>query len=126
MTETHLAQAALVLLSFCIIAETIQQLAFKAGADQSGRVGGHPLGVALNPLIWLGVGLWIVESIAWVMVLKRAPLSLAYPIMTATYATVPMAGLILLRERMSRRQMVGAALIFAGVLCVGLGGLKGG
>jgi undecaprenyl phosphate-alpha-L-ara4N flippase subunit ArnE len=46
----------------------------------------------------------------------------AYPMMTLTYATVPVAGLILLRERMSRRQLAGAGLIFAGVALVGLAG----
>ncbi|WP_304165559.1 permease [Phenylobacterium aquaticum] len=123
MSETHLVPAALGLLAFCVAAETVQQLAFKTGADRASASGGPPLGVALQPLIWLGVGLWAVESIAWVLVLQRAPLSLAYPIMTATYATVPLGGLILLRERMTGRQRLGAGLIFAGVLCVGLSGL---
>jgi drug/metabolite transporter (DMT)-like permease len=42
--------------------------------------------------------------------------------MTLTYATVPLAGILLLRERMSARQMAGAALIFAGVALVGISG----
>lgn len=121
--ETHLIPAALGLLAFCVIAETVQQLAFKAGTNRAGASDSVVRGVALQPLIWLGVGLWVVESIAWVLVLQRAPLSLAYPIMTASYATVPLGGLILLRERMSGRQRLGAGLIFAGVLCVGLSGL---
>jgi len=54
---------------------------------------------------------------------ERARLSLAYPVMTLTYACVPVAGLILLRETMSSRQKLGAALIFAGVVCVGASGL---
>ena len=37
-------------------------------------------------------------------------------------AIVPLAGLLLLKERMGRRQMAGAALICAGVLLVSLAG----
>ena len=120
MTATHLLSAALALLAFCVAAETLQQLSFKSGANRTGD-GGR--GLALQPLIWLGVGLWVIESVAWVLVLQRTPLSLAYPIMTATYATVPLGGLLLLKEPMSGRQRLGAGLIFVGVVCVGLSGL---
>ena len=120
MTATHLMPVALALLAFCVAAETLQQLSFKSGAN---RAEGRGLALALQPLIWLGVGLWVIESVAWVLVLQRSPLSLAYPIMTATYATVPLGGLLLLREPMSARQRLGAGLIFAGVVCVGLSGL---
>ena len=79
--------------------------------------------MARQPLIGLGIALWCVESVAWVLVLRHTPLSLAYPIMTLSYAAVPLAGVLLLRERLSRRQWAGAASIFAGVVCVGLSAL---
>jgi undecaprenyl phosphate-alpha-L-ara4N flippase subunit ArnE len=129
MTPAHLAIPALGLLAFCVAAETVQQISFKLGADRAGqanRQGGGPgfaRGVALEPLIWAGAALWVVESIAWVLVLQRAPLSLAYPVMTLTYACVPLAGLLLLHETLSARQKLGAALIFTGVVCVGASGL---
>jgi drug/metabolite transporter (DMT)-like permease len=122
MIAARLAPLALALLAFCVIAETIQQLSFKAGSTRADLAPSLARGVVAQPLIWLGAMIWVVESIAWVNVLQRAPLSMAYPIMTATYATVPLAGLLLLRERMSRKQMAGAALIFAGALLVGIAG----
>jgi drug/metabolite transporter (DMT)-like permease len=118
-----LAPAALGLLAFCIVAETVQQLSFKLGADRAGAADGFFRGVAVQPLIWLGVALWVVESIAWVLVLQKAPLSLAYPVMTLTYAAVPLAGVVLLKEKMTRRQLAGAYLILGGVICVGLSGM---
>jgi drug/metabolite transporter (DMT)-like permease len=120
MTSPHLMPVALALLAFCVVAETLQQLSFKSAAN---RATGGGLGLVLQPLIWLGVGLWVIESVAWVLVLQRTLLSLAYPIMTATYATVPLGGLLLLKEPMSGRQRLGAGLIFAGVVCVGMSGL---
>jgi undecaprenyl phosphate-alpha-L-ara4N flippase subunit ArnE len=116
MTAARLVPVVAGLLAFCVAAETVQQISFKRGASD----GPSAAGLALQPLIWLGVLLWVVESIAWVLVLQRAPLSLAYPIMTLSYATVPLAGVLLLKEALSPRQLAGAALIFGGVLCVGL------
>lgn len=118
-----LLPAALGLLAFCVGAETVQQVSFKAGAERAGAAASFAAGVALQPLIWLGAAIWVVESIAWVLVLQRTPLSVAYPIMTLSYATVPLAGVVLLRERMSKRQLVGAGLIFCGVVCVAVSGL---
>ena len=122
-TPHHLAPVALALIAFCVAAETLQQLSFKLGAVRAAQARSFVHGVALQPLIWAGALLWVVESVAWVLALQRAPLSLAYPVMTLTYACVPLAGVVLLRERMSRRQKLGAALIFAGVVCVGASGL---
>ncbi|MFC3070641.1 DMT family transporter [Phenylobacterium soli] len=122
MTAEKLVPAALGLLGFCIAAETVQQLSFKVGNGRAESRPGFVRAILTQPLIWTGILLWIVESIAWVLVLQKSPLSMAYPVMTLTYATVPLAGLVLLRERMSRRQMAGAALIFAGVLLVGVSG----
>ena len=122
MTSARLIPAALGLLAFCIVAETVQQLSFKVGSGRAEGAERFVRGVVSQPLIWIGIGLWVVESIAWVLVLQTSPLSMAYPVMTLTYATVPLAGVALLRERMSRRQMLGAALIFGGALTVGLAG----
>ena len=122
MTAERLVPAALGLLAFCIVAETVQQLSFKVGGGRAEAQASFVRGLALQPLIWLGLALWVVESIAWVLVLQKAPISMAYPVMTATYATVPLAGLLLLKERMTGRQMLGAGLIFGGVVLVGIAG----
>lgn len=122
MTAVRLLPSALALLAFCVTAETVQQLSFKVGTERAGNAMGAIGAVLRQPLIWLGVLIWVVHSIAWVQVLQKSPLTLAYPVMTLTYATVPLAGFLLLRERMGRRQMFGVALIFAGVLLVGVSG----
>jgi undecaprenyl phosphate-alpha-L-ara4N flippase subunit ArnE len=123
MSPAHLIPAVIGLLAFCVTAETVQQLSFKLGAERAGEGERFARSALLQPLIWAGAAIWVIESIAWVLVLQKAPLSLAYPVMTLTYAAVPLAGLVLLKEKMSRKQMAGAALIFAGVLCVGASGL---
>jgi len=122
MTPAVLVPAALGLLAFCIVCETVQQLSFKLGSDRAETRASFVRGVVGEPLIWLGAAIWVVESIAWVLVLQRAPISLAYPVMTLTYAAVPLAGVVLLKEPMTKRQAIGAALIFGGVVLVGASG----
>lgn len=119
----HLTPVALGWLAFCVTAESVQQICFKAGSNHTAPDRHPVLGALLQPLIWAGIGLWAIEVVAWIFVLQQAPLSLAYPVMTLTYVGVPLAGMLLLGERPSRRQMAGAALIAGGVICVGLSGI---
>lgn len=119
----HLTPAALGLLAFCVAAESVQQLCFKAGSNRT-TPDSHPVVATLvQPLIWIGVAIWAVEAVTWIFVLQRAPLSLAYPVMTLTYVGIPLGGMLFLRERPSPRQLAGAALIAAGVTCVSLSGI---
>lgn len=122
MNLAPMTLAALTLLAFCVTAESVQQIGFKVGAERAGKAASLLRGALAQPLIWLGAGLWVAESVAWVQVLERAPISQAYPIMTLTYATVPLAGLLLLKERMTARQALGAALIVGGAVLVGASG----
>ncbi len=122
MNPPRLSAIALGLLAFCVFAETVQQVSFKSAANVDGEISGSALRFARQPLVWLGAAIWVVESIAWVQVLQRTPLSLAFPIMTLSYAAVPLAGVLLLGERLSIRQVFGAGLIFLGVVCVGFSG----
>jgi undecaprenyl phosphate-alpha-L-ara4N flippase subunit ArnE len=109
------------LLAFCIALEVMRELCFKAAADDSGE-GGYFAALARRPVLWLGLTAWAVEVVAWVAVLQRAPLTIAFPIMTVTYAAIPIAGHWLLKERLSARQSAGAALVAVGVICVGVAG----
>ena len=118
-----LSLSILALLGFCIVTEIARELSFKRASTGAQASTSYVLGLAKQPLLWLGIAFWAVEVVAWILVLEHAPLSLAYPIMTLTYAGIPLAGALALRERLSRTQMLGAVLVAAGVGCVSLAGL---
>ena len=111
------------LLAFCIVTEIGRELSFKAASDGAEGQSAYLAALALQPVLWLGILLWFVEMVAWVLVLETTPLGLAFPIMTLTYAGVPLAGTLILKERLTPIQIAGAALVAAGVACVGLSGL---
>ncbi|MBU4432976.1 MAG: permease [bacterium] len=119
----HLTAASAGLLAFCITTEIGRELSFKAASDGADGKSAYLAALALQPVLWLGILFWFVEMIAWLLVLEHTPLGLAFPIMTLTYAGVPLAGTLILKERLAPLQIVGAALVAAGVTCVGLSGL---
>jgi drug/metabolite transporter (DMT)-like permease len=114
---------ALGLIGFCIAAEIGREVCFKRAAEASEASETYAAMVARQPVLWLGLAFWAVEIVAWVMVLQTTRLSLAYPLMTLTYAGMPLAGRLLLKERLGRGQMLGAGLVALGVVCVGMSGL---
>lgn len=111
------------LLAFCVAAEIARELCFKAAANAAQDAPNYPLGLALQPILWLGLAFWISEAICLVLALEKVPLSLAYPITNLPYAGIPIAGALLFRERLTRGQIAGAALITVGVVLVGTSGL---
>ena len=111
------------LLAFCVAAEIGRELSFKAASDGAVGKPSYLAALATQPVLWVGIVLWFVEMVAWIQVLERTPLSLAFPIMTLTYAGVPIAGALVLKERLTRSQIAGAALVALGVSCVGMSGL---
>jgi undecaprenyl phosphate-alpha-L-ara4N flippase subunit ArnE len=108
------------LLGFCVAAEIGLELNFKIASNRVQGVSPYVLALARQPALWLAITLWAMEVPAWIVVLEHAPLAIAYPLMTLTFAGVPLASALLLGEPFTRRQAAGAALVTAGILCVGL------
>lgn len=115
----------LALLGFCVLAEIARELNFKAASMQAAP-DRYVLSLASQPLLWCGIGLWVVEVAAWLLVLERTSLAVAFPITTLTYAGTPLAAALVLNEPLSRRQKLGAGLVSAGVFCIALSGFGQG
>jgi undecaprenyl phosphate-alpha-L-ara4N flippase subunit ArnE len=75
-----------------------------------------------RPQVWIGVLLWATGAFAWIGVLQILPLGVAFPLETSTYAVIPLAAMLLLRERLRKPQLAGAALVVLGVACVAWSG----
>ena len=95
--SSALTSASAGLLAFCIVTEIGRELSFKAASDGAQGKQAYVAALALQPVLWLGIVFWFVEMIAWLLVLETTPLSLAFPIMTLTYAGVPLAGTLILK-----------------------------
>jgi len=113
-----------VLVAFSIVLDVIGQLCFKIGLDRLPELEG---GFRLNafwlqvfnaPMLWAGVGAYVIEFFVWLQALSRAPLSLLFPAAALAYCGVVFAGKVLLGEYVSRRRWMGTLVITLGVMLV--------
>jgi len=121
-----MSAAMIALLAACVVIETARELCFKLGVDSDERSEtekGIVQMVLTTPWLMLGIGLWIIEMIAWIVVLEQVPLNIAFPVVSLVYATVPITTRWLLNERMTRWQWTAAGIIVTGVALVGTTGI---
>jgi drug/metabolite transporter (DMT)-like permease len=67
----------------------------------------------------VGVGLYALTSVAWLVALQSLPLSRAYPALALTFVLVPMLAKLLLGEQVALVDVLGMLLIVIGVSIVG-------
>lgn len=111
---------AFALIGLCISAEIAHELTFKLAANRAAGRENYAVALVGEPWLWAGIVLWVAQTAIWIVVLQSVPLVVAFPLITLSYAGVPAASALLLKERMTFEQAVGAVLILAGVMCVGL------
>jgi undecaprenyl phosphate-alpha-L-ara4N flippase subunit ArnE len=97
------------------------QLCFKIGLDRpaAAAAGGRLWRrVVTSPWVWAGFLAYAAELAAWLALLSRAPLSLAFPLASLSYCGVLLASRFVLGEAVSRRRWLGVGLITVGVAIV--------
>ncbi|AZF19954.1 EamA family transporter [Pseudomonas sp. R3-52-08] len=118
----------MMLLALSIVLDVIGQLCFKLGVDRLPQLdGGFRLrafwGQVFNaPLLWAGIGAYVIEFFVWLEALSRAPLSLLFPLAALAYCLVVLAGRVVLKETVSRRRWLGTLVITFGVMLVAIAG----
>jgi undecaprenyl phosphate-alpha-L-ara4N flippase subunit ArnE len=109
------------LMALTTMLDVVGQLSFKAGLSRSAaHEGARPLWrrVVGSPWIWAGCGAYAAELAAWLAVLSRAPLSVAFPLASLSYCGVLLASRFVLGEKVPPRRWLGASLITFGVAIV--------
>jgi drug/metabolite transporter (DMT)-like permease len=95
------------------------QLLFKMAADQI-----KP-GFAITSyglvILALALAVYGAATIAWVLVLRQAPLSKVYPYMALAFVIVPLASKVFLGESLAPQYWAGVALLFAGLVLISRG-----
>lgn len=114
---------------FCVMLGSIAQLSLKNGLTSVGRfesdlagptsvvvqLFGFLLRAFRNPFVIFGFMLYGVASLAWIVVVSRVPLSLAYPMIALTYVIVVIMSRILFHEDVSTMRFASLAVICLGV-----------
>ena len=110
------------LIVFSIICSVAGQTVLKLGTTQ---MGSHPnagaeflLTAFRSPLVWLGLVFYGVSVLAWILVLSRLPLSLAYPFLALNFVLIAITSSVFLGESIPPMRWGGIGLIIAGILLI--------
>lgn len=104
------------------------QVTLKAAMDRIGRIGSAQvseagdtlLRAAKEPLLWVGLFLFGVSALFWLVVLSRVPLSVAYPIVGISYILIVLFARIFLHEHVPGLRWVGVIIVALGIAVIGL------
>ena len=105
------------LLLLSVFISSVSQIILKKAADKTYE---STLKEYINPMVIGAYGLFFCSVILTMLALKHVPLSMS-PILESTgYIFVSVMGYIFLKERFSRRKLMGFALILAGIVIFNL------
>ncbi len=71
-----------------------------------------------SPPFWLGMTCYAASLCVWLAALAKAPVSVAYPMLSLGYVVVAFASALWLGEALTPERLLGIALICAGVVLV--------
>lgn len=100
------------------------QTAIKLGVSQPQAVGNTSTLLSLvtlilgSPWVLLGLTLYGIGAIAWIAVLARLDLSLAYPLLALNFVLITLSSQLFLGETVPTMRWVGMLVICAGIVIV--------
>lgn len=101
---------------FTVILLSIGQVLFKFA---SGKINleenGIVKGLLFNPALIIALCVYAIATIAWVIVLSRVELRVAYPYAALAFLIVPTLSYLFLGEEFSIKTYIGGFIILAGV-----------
>lgn len=113
------------LIILTVLFNTAAQLALKAGMLQIGffsftleNLLPITIKIITSPWIILGIVIYIISVVTWLMVLSRTPVSIAYPLSSLGYITSAIAAYYLLSENLTPLRIIGIIIILVGVYLV--------
>lgn len=107
-----------VLLAATVLLISLGQILLKLGAE--GLKGGAScsvtvLGFCLTWHLMVGVVIYALATVTWILTLREMPLSIAYPVVSLSYVVVALLSVTFLGEQLSWMYGLGLLLIMGGV-----------
>lgn len=118
----------LALLIVSVVFAIAGQLTLKSAMEEVGRIGAREVSAAgetikravKEPRLWIGLFLFGVSAIFWLVVLSRVPLSVAYPFVGVSYILIVAFSRLFLHEHVPTLRWVGVVIVALGIAIVGL------
>lgn len=109
------------------VAASIGQVLFRKGAMAPGAHGDGTIfrsvvALVLNPTVFLGLLLYGLSTVLWLLGLSKIPLSAAYPFTALTFVLVMIASRVVLGEHIPLWRTLGLLLIIGGFVLSSVAG----
>jgi multidrug transporter EmrE-like cation transporter len=113
----------LVLLLFAVGSAAVGQLLLKHGMVTATKKveqtkGSLAIAAGTSPWVLLGLTVFAVSAVAWLMTLSKVPLSLAYPFNALGYLGILTASVLVLNEKANVWTWVGTLCVVGGLILV--------
>lgn len=109
----------------CVIIGSSGQLLLKMGMDRVGEFAfsAHniwpiALKIITSPFVLLGIVCYALSLIVWLLVLSRAEVGYAYPLLSIGYVLTAILAYFLFGESLSFIRLFGIGMIMIGVFCI--------
>jgi multidrug transporter EmrE-like cation transporter len=116
---------AIVYILISVLGGAFGQLMLKKGMGSMGpltlsvgQLGSILWGMATNPYVVAGLGIYALGTLFWLLALSRVELSFAYPFASLSYLIMLFAAWQLFKEDISVLRLVGTLVICVGVLII--------
>jgi multidrug transporter EmrE-like cation transporter len=113
----------LAVLLFAVALSATAQVVLKHGMTGSAaRAKEHHTSLIQNSVgngwVWLGLALFGVSALAWMLTLSRVPLNMAYPFNAVGYLAILTASVLVLHEKANFWTVFGSVLVVCGLIIV--------
>jgi len=112
------------LISLCVIMGAIGQVAMKKGMNTVGVVGLNDIfstkvfSIVLQRYVFVGLILYFLASLVWLVILSQAELSFVYPLISVGYVITAILSWFLFKENLTLFRFFGILLICSGVYLI--------
>ena len=127
-SRTAVSAMSVALLIVSVIFAIAGQLTLKSAMTEIGRIGSQEISnagqtlkrAAATPKLWVGLFLFGVSALFWLVVLSRVPLSVAYPFVGISYILIVAFARYFLHEHVPPLRWLGVTVVALGIAIVGL------
>ena len=111
-----------VLLLAVALAASAQVILKQGMAVSAANASEHETSLAQNALgngwVWLGLVLFGISALAWMLTLSRVPLNMAYPFNALGYLVILAASVLVLHEKANLWTGLGSGMVVCGLIVV--------
>jgi len=121
--RARMSMSSLAVLLFAVALAASAQVILKHGMTRSAASASeHETSLAQSALgngwVWLGLALFGISALAWMLTLSRVPLNMAYPFNALGYLAILAASVLVLHEKANVWTGLGSGMVVCGLIVV--------